>query len=129
MGRVWSFAATCRDEKQEKDWKRQGKTGEVVQTTVVPLTDQGLDSPDRVVDFHAGDKFIIYATASGKLYRVRTNNRESIVGEGREELKEFQSLLQKEFEAGLSDKERAALTAEDRPKFDRVRGGTSSLLR
>ncbi|VVT54215.1 uncharacterized protein SAPINGB_P003964 [Magnusiomyces paraingens] len=109
--------------KQEKDWKRQGKTGEVVQTTVVPLTDQGLDSPDRVVDFHAGDKFIIYATASGKLYRVRTNNRESIVGEGREELKEFQSLLQKEFEAGLSDKERAALTAEDRPKFDRVRGG------
>lgn len=109
---------------EQKAWKEEEKSYKVT-TTVIPHTNQRKGSPDYVVDFHAGDGYIVYLTEEGKLFRVSTRNPESIRTGGRTPLTAFDETLQSVFKKTLETQPSIAQSIADdyKPKFVRVRGG------
>lgn len=81
-------------QKELKQWKAEERSCKM-ETTLVPKTNFRKGDPDYVVDFHAGDRFIVYVTEEGKLYKVTTESPEAIKSTARVPLTEFDDMLQK----------------------------------
>lgn len=112
-----------RTKKERREWAKEGRSTEVF-PILVPNTDFPAGSPYSIVDFHAGENFIVYVTKEGKLYKVCTDNRDTILNQPRKELTEFYNELEKviaETPNNNTDKYSDARYAK--PKFVRVRGG------
>lgn len=114
--------------REVRDWGKLGKTT-TVHPVLVPNTEFGSDMTQEVVDFHAGFKFLIYVTREGKLYRISTDSRESILTVPREELSEFYSKLEEVIASKpKSPDDRFMAESQynnnnEKPKFIKVKGG------
>lgn len=66
-----------------------------VDYAVVPFSNNSADSDDYIVDFMAGDAFLLYLTRDGRLYRVETSDGAAIISEPRTKLDLFTEELAK----------------------------------
>lgn len=109
--------------KERREWAKEEKSTEVY-PILVPNTNFPPSSPYSIVDFHAGDKFIVYVTKEGKLYKVSTESRDTILNNPRRELTDFYEKLEKVIaETPNRDVDKYSDTRFTKPKFVKVRGG------